>query len=220
MARVFVLLLAAASCGAAAGAETRRWTSPEIVTSGSTNMQTVMSVARSLGVAPTAPATSKVVVTSSSSLQQQQQQQPAVTVSSSTTTAVVVPKRVCSVCSKALDMARAILIGEAASGANTGRGLPTFVKGVCGDLKVDFQLTSLSCDGIQSRFQSYYTQGQVVDMRTVVRCLFLEWSFDPCHRAAGAAAGWYPRVLDKNKEREREMRAPHTMMTAPVPCAP
>ena len=126
------------------------WESP-IITS-SVNAGTASSVAESLGqVVATAPA--------------RMPQHVAVAVA-----AAPAPfpwlSRVCGVCSKALDMARAIMLGESVNLYQT-QGLPGFAAGVCSDLKVDYKLSTLECGSVASRISSLYASAQLVSVKQI-----------------------------------------------------
>ena len=126
------------------------WESP-IITS-SVNAGTASSVAESLGqVVATAPA--------------RMPQHVAVAVA-----AAPAPfpwlSRVCGVCSKALDMARAIMLGESVNLYQT-QGLPGFAAGVCSDLKVDYKLSTHECGSVASRISSLYASAQLVSVKQI-----------------------------------------------------
>jgi len=128
------------------------WESP-IITS-SVNAGTASSVAESLGqVVATAPA--------------RMPQQVAVVVAAAPAPASVAgPSRVCGVCSKALDMARAIMLGESVNLYQT-QGLPGFAAGICSDLKVDYKLSTLECGSVASRISSLYASAQLVSVKQI-----------------------------------------------------
>lgn len=123
------------------------WESP-IITS-SVNAGTASSVAESLGqVVATAPA--------------RMPQQVAVVVAAAPASS----SRVCGVCSKALDMARAIMLGESVNLYQT-QGLPGFAAGICSDLKVDYKLSTLECGSVASRISSLYASAQLVSVKQI-----------------------------------------------------
>ena len=126
------------------------WESP-IITS-SVNAGTASSVAESLGqVVATAPA--------------RMPQHVAVAVAAAPAH-FPGPSRVCGVCSKALDMARAIMLGESVNLYQT-QGLPGFAAGVCSDLKVDYKLSTLECGSVASRISSLYASAQLVSVKQI-----------------------------------------------------
>ena len=126
------------------------WESP-IITS-SVNAGTASSVAESLG---------QVVATAPARMPQH------VAVAVAVAPALVAgPSRVCGVCSKALDMARAIMLGESVNMYQT-QGLPGFAAGVCSDLKVDYKLSTLECGSVASRISSFYASAQLVSVKQI-----------------------------------------------------
>jgi hypothetical protein len=127
------------------------WESP-IITS-SVNAGTASSVAESLGqVVATAPA--------------RMPQHVAVAVAAAPAPPDPGPSLVCGVCSKALDMARAIMLGESVNLYQT-QGLPGFAAGVCSDLKVDYKLSTLECGSVASRISSLYASAQLVSVKQI-----------------------------------------------------